>query len=279
MKNTHFSILLILFLTQSTVFAQNFDYDSISKNLKLHGEMGYITKEMGFPFLFLNGLIDTTKQSKAWNKITPKDTIGKYFRMDSSDHYLVCMPKTLNSFNPLYSFFEIDSTGKIIKKEIFNLGSYRRGNDYFKNFSKFVDLFSCSINYASFEFQAIDNVYFNQLRPLDSLDKIRVYEWIIYRRLFRNSNKQNTKSYYVYRSKLEKKNDSNYYTLTCYYKLQRGFYVPATKNRESVFKLYPYKRIIKVKYIIQDNKIETKDQFKLKKIKRFIKISSKRVII
>ena len=122
MKKTSVSFFLLFFLTWSIIFAQNLNSDSISHNLKLDGEMGYITKEMGFPFLFLNGLIDTTKQSNEWNKIIPKDTIGKFFRMDSSDHYLVCLPKSLDFFRPLYLFFEIDSTGKIIKKVTFNLG-------------------------------------------------------------------------------------------------------------------------------------------------------------
>jgi len=276
MKKTSFTFFFIFFLTKSIIFSQNLTSESISPNLKLQGEMGYITKEMGFPFLFLNELIDTTEQSNEWNKIIPKDTIGKFFRMDSSDHYLVCLPKSLDFFRPLYLFFEIDSTGKIIKKVTFNLGKSKWKN-YYKNFEKFQDIFVCSIHHAFFDYYSIDDVYFKQLAPLDSLAKIRVCEWKTYQTLFRNPNKDNTKEYLVYKSILDKKNGLPYISLTCYYYLQRGYYIGKTKNREPEFKLYPFKRKIKVRYILQDNKVETIDQKKLKKVKRFMKVSPKRV--
>jgi hypothetical protein len=275
-----FIIIAIIFIIplDRPIFAQEIYLDTINNKLILNGEMGYITKEVALPFLLNTKLIRKTSGYGEWKKLNSEDTVGKFYKMDSCNHYLVCLPKLLDQFKSLYWFVELDSTGQILKKEIFDLGTLK-WDHYYKEFTKFGELFSCTIHHGSFTYYSIDNVYFTHLAPLDSLDKIRVLEWINYRKLIRSSKNSNTIEYYVYEWELEKMSDSTSHILTCYYYLQRGYYVSKTKFRKGGFKLYPFKRKIKVRYTIKDNHIETEDQDKLKKIKRFVKIPLTKTIM
>ncbi len=273
-----FITIFFLFTLNRPIIAQEVQFDTINNKLILNGEMGYITKEVGFPFLLRNKLITKSTGYGEWKEINPQDTIGKYFKIDSCNHYLVCLPKYLDRFSPKYWFFELDSTSQIIKKEIFNLGNME-WDYYYKEFRKYREFFYFSIHHGDYDHYSIDVVYFNQLTPLDSLDKIRVFEYFNYHKLIRTSKNSNIISYNVYSWSLEKMSDSNSYIMTCYYYIERGCYVSETKFRKGGFIWYPFKRKIKVRYIIKNNKIETLDQKKLKRIEKIVDKPSKKVLI
>lgn len=56
--------------------------------LNLPNDSGYINLEKGLPFLLANSL---TSDTSRWFSMSKSDTIGKYFRKQSSNHFLLCL--------------------------------------------------------------------------------------------------------------------------------------------------------------------------------------------
>lgn len=276
-----FLLVFILFFATTSVFAQNSDFDTNRVHLKLSEQSGFILKDDGLTFLIGNSLIDTTKGSTRWNKIKQTDTIGKFFKLEINDNYLICLPYSLDHFSPLFIFVEITSQGEIVKYEIFNLGNYSKWNYYYKSFSKYKGLFSIEAaggyNVGGYEYT--DLYMFKELVPQDSINKIRIFEWEISYRYNFKYKIENIKYYQIYQYILALDSVTQKYTITFFYHLRRGHYHSVNGKKKSHFTISPFKKRVLIKYFYTNGNLFTKDNYKIKKLKKHMKVGfGKRIL-
>lgn len=275
-----FLLIFILFFATTSVFAQNSDFDTNRVHLKLSEQSGFILKDDGLTFLIGNSLIDTTNKSKEWDEIKLSDTIGKYIKMGNSDNFLICLPFSLDFFNPLFIFVEITSQGEIVKSEIFNLGNYSKWDTYYRSFIQVKDLFQIYAQggYNGGGFIYSDLYMFQELVPQDSINKIRTYEWEIsykYNYKYKNRNFK----FYGANSSIGYDYGSNTYTITFLYDLHKGLYHYKKGTKKSHLTFSPFKKRVDIKYFYTNGNLFTKDNYKIKKLKKHMKVGfGKRIL-
>ena len=260
------TLLLFLLCFNNGAFAQNRNNDTVSTRLIFTNENGFITKDIGVTFLIANSLIDTTKNKKEWKEINQNDTIGRYYRIDSSNNYLMCLPYSLNSFNLKILLIKINSNGKLVKSEKYDFGSAHVWNSYYKDFDKFGGFFSIIAQggFGCGQYYCMKLYLFKELFPQDSINYIRLQEQKI---MYKNnsSNKEIIKSYW---SSIEIHEN----TLIIHYKLHKGK-VKIKKNKSTVFKFCIFgKKSFTVKYLYENGKWSTNDEYHLKEIEQYMEV-------
>lgn len=270
----YFALLLfLLFFINSDwkIFAQNLN-NEISKNqLTFSYEEDFITKEEGFPFLIANSLIDTTKL-KDWNQIKSTDTIGRYYRIENSDHYLMCLPYSLDFFKPKYLIIKISSDGQLLKSEKYDFGNIHHWDSYYKDFFK-KDPFFYIVAQGGGIIHSYGNLYlFEELPPQDSILCIPLFEDIIFYKNIKFSHKKLIKTYFA---PFEISNGE----LIVIYIFFNGK-VKEVKDKDTIFSFrrFPAKKIT-VKYIYKNKKWITKNSKHLDKIEKFMMIKSSQWIL
>ncbi|MCL2131450.1 MAG: hypothetical protein FWH36_03195 [Lentimicrobiaceae bacterium] len=118
--------------------------DTLQSKLILTNDSGFVTKNEGLDFLLANSLMDTNdflyltdsnvieEYIKKKNYDGPvvkipveNDTIGKYYRMENSDNYIVCLVYySARIKQHIHCLMEINSNGELVKNEKFYLGLF-----------------------------------------------------------------------------------------------------------------------------------------------------------
>jgi len=130
-------LCILFFVGISNVFAFA---DTLQNKLLPTNDSGFVTKKEGVAFLVANFPTDTTQ---TWTIYKQTDTIGKYYRLENSDNYIMC----LIYFNPKDYFethlvIEITPNGELVKSEEFIHGHYSCcWNNAYNGFSKYGDFF------------------------------------------------------------------------------------------------------------------------------------------
>lgn len=259
------SLVLFLICINKGIFAQN---NTDSKNAKFicTNDYGFISKEKGFAFLLANSLIDTTKKMKKWNQINQNDTIGRYYRINNSENYLMCLPRSLDSFKQTFLIIMINAQGKMVKNEKYDFGNAHEWNTYYKDFSKHGNFFEIIAQggYGCGQYHYMNLYLFKELVPQDSIKYSRIEEQkIMYKN--KNSSKEIIK---VYWASFEIKQNK----LNLHYSLYRGRL--KFNNDESV--IFKFRRFAKnkftIKYIYENEKWITDDTIHLKKLDQFMEV-------
>ena len=270
-----FSILILFFIcTNKDTFAQNMNAETVETQLFFDKESGFLTKEEGMAFLLFNSLIDTFSsfsKLKYWDKINSTDTIGRYYRIENSDNYMMCLPHSLDFFGPMYLIIEVTSHGKLVKSEKFDFGNAHKWNTYYKDFfqkEKFWGIVAQGgYNCGGYLY---GNLYlFKELLPQDSITYIRFFEReISHKNIFRK--KKIIKRYYP-----AMKIEGN--ELIINYKLNRGK-VKTDKAGHIIFEYSRTNKKISIKYFYEDERWNTNNTAQLDKIKQFMKVKPYQVI-
>lgn len=211
-------------------------------------------------FLLANSLIDEINKSKNWEKINQTDTIGRYYRIENSDNYLLCLPYSIESFNSVYLIMQITSQGDLVKSEKFNFGTYNKWNHYYKNFRKDDVFFEIITEGGSFLCGRVGMYLFKELIPQDSMRYIPLSEFSIRHRKSRFAKEKIIKRFYSTRT-LDKNK------LIIKYELNRGK-IKIDKKGDHIFHYRRAKRNINVEYFYEKGKWHTSDTSKLKKIEQ-----------
>jgi hypothetical protein len=133
MKQT-LSISLFIFFFACT----NKEKETLNKTkLILTQDSGFITKEVGLAFLLSNSLTD----SSSWEHCNQTDTIGKYYRMENNNHYIMCLVDYSGYCYENHIIIEINENGELLKSERFFHGNYFPWNNVYDGFSKYGDFF------------------------------------------------------------------------------------------------------------------------------------------
>ena len=155
----------------------NTDTDTTTQSkLILTGDSGFVTMKEGMAFLVTNSLTDTTPNANAWHLFNQTDTIGKYYKIENSDHYIMCLIDYGLYGIETHIVTEIDAKGKLLKSERFFHGNYPC---YWYNtydcFSKYGDFF-CIKAYGSW-FSSCALYLFKEVTPQDSITPIPFDYW------------------------------------------------------------------------------------------------------
>lgn len=126
----YFLLVVFFFISSDLKIFAQINKDTLKNQLNFSGEYGFITKEEGLSFLIANSLIDTTN-IKEWRPIKDNDTIGKYYRIENSDNYLMCLPYSVDFFKPKYLIIKISSDGQLQKSEKYDFGNIPDWNNYY----------------------------------------------------------------------------------------------------------------------------------------------------
>jgi len=253
---TKLLLLLFFICLHVETFAQNINVDTLKNQLNFNNDNGFITKEEGLAFLIANSLIDTNK-NKRWNEISKSDTIGRYFRIENSDNYLICLPYSLDFFKPKFLIIKISFNGKLLKSEKYDFGNAHKWNSYYKDFFKYGNFFGIVAQggHGCGKYHYSNLYLFKELLPQDSISFIRLVE-------VRVLNKNIIKSFW---SSIEMENDD----LIVHYKFINGN-VKFGKEEGSIFK---FRRLAKkkftIKFIYKNRKWISDDTKHLKKIEQF----------
>jgi len=176
-KTVGVTLFLSLFsCTHGNVFASA---DTLQNKLILTNDSGFVTKKEGVAFLLANSIIDTNN----FLYVTDNDTIGKYYRIDSSNRYIMCLLGCPEHFYPFANrIIEITSNGELVKNEIF---AFPCSNiPYNKIFSRYGDFFgirTCYIYVGAFR---SDLFLFKEITPQDSITPILFSYWHHQGRIF-----------------------------------------------------------------------------------------------
>lgn len=266
-------LLFVLFFISSDlkIFAQNINKDASKNQLNFSSEYGFITKEEGLTFLIANSLIDTANL-KEWNKIRITDTIGKYYRIENSDNYLICLPYSLDFFKPKYLIIKISSDGQLLKNEKYDFGNIHHWDSYYKDFFK-EGVFWGIIAQGGYINHTYGNLYlFEELLSQDSLSSIPLFEDMIFYKNIKFSHKKRIKNctcnFYISNGEL-----------IVTYKFFIGK-VKETKDKNIIFsfRCFP-KNKFTIKYVYKNKKWITKDTKHLDKIEKFMKIKPSQFIL
>jgi hypothetical protein len=182
MKILQLILLILLFgchpkQTTSTLLSKK--DNSIYYGLKITGDSAYITKKIGMQILKHVFYNDTTDLIGSWTSYKDSDTIGKYFKLQSTENYIACIGDHTTSFTS-YAFIEFkkDNEGiSIIAKERYYQGNYSccwdNFNDGFKRLGDFLCFKYCNTGsgYCSSKL-----ILFKHVIP-QNVNGICVYTW------------------------------------------------------------------------------------------------------
>ena len=275
-----FTILLLFFIfTNKEIFAQNINADSIETPLIFTNESGFVTKEDGMAFLLSNSLIDTTirfSKLEEWDKINSTDTIGRYYQIENSDSYMMCLPYSLDFFRPIYLIMEVTSHGKLVKSEKFDFGNAHTWNTYYKDFSKMENFWVVFAQGGHAVHWYCKAYLFKKLLPQDSISYIRIGErHILHKSKYFRSRKEILKRYLPSTSMKIEGNE-----LTLNYNLRNGKVKKDKDGYSNIFFKYSRRsKKVSIKYLYENEKWNTNDTKQLKKIERFMEVKLRQYII
>jgi len=267
----YFLLVVFFFISSDLKIFAQINKDTLKNQLNFSGEYGFITKEEGLSFLIANSLIDTTN-IKEWRPIKDNDTIGKYYRIENSDNYLMCLPYSVDFFKPKYLIIKISSDGQLQKSEKYDFGNIPDWNNYYKGFFK-KDIFFVIVAQRGGIVHSYGNLYlFEEFTSQDSVLCIPVFEDIIFHKNIKYSHKEVIKSY---RAEFYISNKELIFT----YKFFKGK-VKKGKDKETIFSFPRFSRKkFTVKYIYKNKKWISDDPKHLDKIEKFMMIKESQWII
>ena len=264
----YISLFLFFFVSiNKETVAQNINADT---KLILTKDSGFVTLGESLDFLLANSLIDTAEKviinltdtigyyKRVNSRISVKipannDTIGKYYRVENGEYYIVCLVYYSSSYDKhIHSIIEVSAQGELIKSEKFYLGNFPNEIKPYNNFYRYGDFFALTNKgkYGIGERYNTGIYLFKEVLPRDS---------ITYIPFFNSHDMIDEVRLYSASMKIEKDK------LTLYYKLEKGKWID--ENRK-IFTI-SQKRKLTIKYHYQNGKWNTKDKRKLKKIEYF----------
>lgn len=262
-----FSILTSVFVyicLNKGIFAQN--SNTLSTQLIFTNDNGFITKNLGMNFLLANSLIDTTKNKDEWNQINQNDTIGRYYRINNSDNYMLCLPHSLHYSKQKFLIIKINAHGELIKKEKYDFGNASKWNNYYKDFSKYGDFFwfTAQGGYGAGQYHYTNLYLFKELVQQDSINFIRLEE----QKIMYKNNYSSKKIIKVYWGTFEIKQEK----LIIHYGLYRGK-IKFINDESVIFKFRRFaKKKFTIKYMYENKKWITDDTIHLKIINQFMEV-------
>jgi hypothetical protein len=203
-----------------------------------------------------NSLTDTSKYKTSWDLCNQTDTIGKYYRMENSDNYMMCLLDIGRNYDfETHLIIEVTSNGKLVKSERFFHGNYACcwNNDYKKGFSKYGDFFGIEICGTGSGHCSSWLHLFKEITPQDSIFPIPFECWSSYEELFGRFSSLN----------IEIKKDE----LEIYYVSESGTYEYNEKNKDFDFKIDSTEKF-SIKYFYENGKWDTKDKENLEKLEQ-----------
>ena len=248
------SLLFLLSINNKTL-AQNIHSDTATHTkLILTQDSGYVTKEVGLAFLLANSLTDTTPNANAWHLFNQTDTIGKYYKIENSDHYIMCFIDYGSQKEYLFEthiIIEIDANGNLLKNERFFHGNYPCcWNNLYDGFSKYDNFFGIQICGTGSGFCSSCLCLFKEVIPQDSIFPIPFNYWDGMEGFF----------FHFYTLKMKMKKDE----LILHYILEKGK-MKYDKNDEIYLKT-KHRNKFNIKYFYEDGQWKTKDTEKLKEL-------------
>jgi len=275
MKHFFYIPLSILFLIaiNNETFAQNINADT---KLIFTRDSGFVTMKEGMAFLLANSLIDTAEKviinltdtigyyKRVNSSISVKipannDTIGKYYRMENGEYYIVCLVYYSSSYDKhIHSIIEVSAQGELIKSEKFYLGKFPNEIKPYDNFYRYGYFFALTnVNrhfYSQHSYGNDAGIYlFKEVLPRDSITYIPLF----------NSYDGTGKSR-VYSASMKIQENK----LTLHYRLNKGEWMwIETKGRYS-FTISQRKKLT-IKYHYQNGKW-TANKCKIKRLDNFI---------
>lgn len=146
MKLLYIPLLLLLFLLHTKCQNQEKLFSNSSGKMLVFDstlDSGYITKQLGLPYLILNNLTDRID----WDYVSDNDTIAKYYRKPKTDNFFICfIDLSLEYDFETHLICEITSYGELLNyKRLFH-GNYSCcWNNYYDGFQKYGDFFGVDI--------------------------------------------------------------------------------------------------------------------------------------
>jgi len=245
--------LLFLLSINNKTFALN-DTTTQTK-LTLTQDSGFITFKEGLDFLLSNSLTDTTYGSSWWGVCKKQtDTIGKYYKIENSDNYIMCLID-LGSIEK-YDFethiiIEIDAKGELLKSERFlHWHSSCCWDNHYDGFSKYGDFFGIEICGTGSGFCSSRLCLFKEVMPQNSVFYIPLRIWFSSEYSF----------LHLYSSIEIKENE-----LIIHYTKEAG--EVQENETDDFFNIkIDYTDEFSIKYFYENGKWDTKDKSKLKEL-------------
>ncbi len=114
--------------------------------LKFPLDSGYINKKEGLQFLLSNSLSDTA--NSAWYLMKETDTIGKYYKVNESGNFYLCLIDYSNRYTfETHLIIEVNPSGDVLESERFRHGNYpccwRNYYDGFNKYGEYFGIITC----------------------------------------------------------------------------------------------------------------------------------------
>ena len=225
--------------------------------LILVNDSGIVTKKEGLPFLLSNSLTDTIPHSNSWHLFNENDTIGKYYRIENSNNYMVCLIDygcAEESLFETHLIIEINGKGELVKSARFRHWNYSYcWNDFTSGFHKYGDFFGIEICGTGLGFCSSNLHLFKEVTPQDSIFGIPLGLWF-------NYDKNNTTRLSVSNMEINKDEFILHYVLV-YGKLKYN------KKSDSYYTKMKKREIFQIRYFYENGKWNTKDTANYERIK------------
>ena len=186
------------------------------------------------------------------------DTIGKYYKINNSDNYIMCLSDYGYEFGDKI-IIEITSNGDLVKSERFSVGvnTCCWYNEY-EGFSKYGDFFGIKVCGTGSGHCSSRLYLFKEVTPQDSInDDIPLNCWS------NSDSGDDSTPYDSYTSSMEIKKDE----LVILYVLESGTYTRNEKTKKLDFKIDSSEKFA-IRYFYKNGKWDTEDKDKLEKLEQ-----------
>jgi hypothetical protein len=261
--------------------------DTTQNKLFLTNDSGFVTKKEGLEFLLANSLTDTMpwsdtiyhnspitlfdgtistywidSGSDSWYLIKQNDTIGKYYRIENSNNFMMCLIDHGSKYDfETHLVIEVTSNGELIKSERFFHGNHPCcWNNYYDGFSKYGDFFGIKICGTGSGHCSSRLYLFKKVTPQDSINFILLNCWSVGD--FVDSGESSL--YDSYTSSIDIKKDK----LVIHYVSESGTHKYNEKTKDLDFKVNRTEKI-SIEYFYENEKWETKDRENLEKLEEW----------
>lgn len=177
---TLFGLILIVFLSTCKYKDSNsiktLDKKQSNFYLFTNPDSGFINKKSGYYFLLSNTIADS---SETWKSINDSDTIGKYYKINDTENYLMC----LTDFSEKHPFtthllIESDKNGNMIHSERYFHSQYpccwKNNYDGFNQYEEYFGIKTCGTG-SGYCFEYI--YLFKKLLPQEIIKPIPKSYW------------------------------------------------------------------------------------------------------
>ena len=149
---------------------------TVSEYSIFRNDSGYINKEIGLYYLQKKSLTDTLG---SWDYIKENDTIGKYYRIQETRNYYVCLMDVGGRFTT-HLILLTDSCGNILQKERFFHSHYPYcWDNYYDGFRKHENFFEIRTCATGCCFSCSELYLFKELLPQEKQTPIVLGYWLL----------------------------------------------------------------------------------------------------